>query len=61
MQMANLAEADVSEEDKIRVMMNQSSCEMMKWVFQDTYFFLISTHYWIYEDCSKVTFFLNLL
>ncbi|XP_014326898.1 E3 ubiquitin-protein ligase RBBP6 isoform X1 [Xiphophorus maculatus] len=30
MQMANLAEADVSEEDKIRVMMNQSSCEMMK-------------------------------
>ncbi|KAM4717525.1 uncharacterized protein FYW61_017593 isoform 2-T2 [Anableps anableps] len=30
MQLANLAEADVSEEDKIRVMMNQSSCEMMK-------------------------------
>ncbi|MED6268013.1 hypothetical protein CHARACLAT_017935, partial [Characodon lateralis] len=30
MQLANLAEADVSEEDKIRVMMNQSSCEMMQ-------------------------------
>ncbi len=32
MQMANLADADVSEEDKIRVMMNQAICESMKWV-----------------------------
>ncbi|XP_038136279.1 E3 ubiquitin-protein ligase RBBP6-like isoform X1 [Cyprinodon tularosa] len=30
MQLANLAESDVSEEDKIKVMMNQSSCDMMK-------------------------------
>ncbi|KAM4535438.1 uncharacterized protein V3H82_025203 [Fundulus diaphanus] len=30
MQLANFAEADVSEEDKIRAMMSQSSCDMMK-------------------------------
>lgn len=32
MQMANLADADVSEEDKIRVMINQSTYDSMKWV-----------------------------
>ncbi len=31
-QMANLADADVSEEDKIKVMINQSTYDSMKWV-----------------------------
>lgn len=30
MQMTNLAEADVSEEDKIKVMLNQSTYDSMK-------------------------------
>lgn len=32
MQMTNLADADVSEEDKIKVMINQSTYDSMKWV-----------------------------
>lgn len=49
--MANLADADVSEEDKIKVMLNQSTYDSMKWVTSvmlsnlllHTYFCLLGT------------------
>lgn len=59
-QMANLAEADVSEEDKIKVMLNQSTYDAMKWVACVTILnFFVSIHLlFVYlHDMAPFTFF----
>lgn len=60
MQMANLADADVSEEDKIKVMLNQSTYDSMKWVTSVMLSNLLLTHIFLLSTSIHLLFHLFL-